>query len=55
LRAPEPIEKCFIVTTHDHTGTKFGYGAGHSLAEAMLRLHRPSAPGPSTYSTEPPF
>ena len=37
------------------TSTKIGYGSGHSVAEAMLRLHRLSASDPSTYSTEPPF
>ncbi|MFE7525225.1 hypothetical protein ACFU7Y_05840 [Kitasatospora sp. NPDC057542] len=51
----EPIEECFIVTAHDHDGAKIGSGTGHSVAKAMLRLHRPPAPDPSAYSTEPPF
>ncbi|MFF2619700.1 type II toxin-antitoxin system Phd/YefM family antitoxin [Kitasatospora sp. NPDC058046] len=48
----DPVEECFIVTAHDHTGTKIGYGAGHSVAEAMLRLHRPP-PTPATPTNRP--
>jgi hypothetical protein len=43
----------FMATALDWQGTEAGYGGGSTVAEALLRVHRKQADGPSQLDSWP--